>query len=132
MFKLIIIISKLIFELINKFIHLVTKLNSDLTKFCLFAKVILFIRKQSNELKKYYILWTIKVLCFAFLFFNSIQLTLNYLKFEFSYKLIVSDYNQEFQLPDISICTESNVIFGKEGNISKFISTLREFPQELE
>ena len=55
-----------------------------------------------------------------FLFYNAIDMTFDYLRFEFSYKLIVDDNKDGFDLPEISVCTENNVVFAKTKVIQYF------------
>ena len=65
-----------------------------------------------QNLKKQIVL-ILNAICLLFLFYNAIDMTFDYLRFEFSYKLIVDDNKEGFDLPEISVCTENNVLFAK-------------------
>ena len=73
---------------------------------------------------KLYFLSFVKLLCFLLLSYNAIQLTFEYLSFEYIYKLIVSDYKQEFDFPNINFCTDTNVFFDKMKIINKINSSV--------
>ena len=88
------------------FTEILNKIISISKKFKFFVKENVF-----KLLKKHYILWFVKSLCFLFLFFHSFQLTFEYLSFEYNYKLIVSDYKQGIDFPVISVCTDNSVFF---------------------
>ena len=60
------------------------------------------------------------VICLLVLFYNAIDMTFDYLRFEFTYKLIVDDNKEGFDLPEISVCTENNIIFTKTKVIQYF------------
>src|SRR4051812_44007899 len=68
-----------------------------------------FIRLNRNSK----ILYLVKLLCFLLLFCNAIQLSAQYLSFQYNYELIVFDNKHGFEFPDISLCTETNVFFDK-------------------
>ena len=82
----------------------------------IFTKNIVF-KKNFKKL----MLFILNAICFSVLFYNAIDMTFDYLKFEFTYKLIVVDDNKEgFDLPEISVCTENNVLFAKTKVIQYF------------
>ena len=62
----------------------------------------------------------LNLICLLFLFYNAIDMTLNYLRFNYSYKLIVDDSKEGFDLPEISVCTENNILFAKTKVIQYF------------
>ena len=62
----------------------------------------------------------VKLFCLLILLKSVIDVTLNYLKFPFEYKLIVSDNKYGFDFPSISVCTENNVLFDKRKIIEHF------------
>ena len=66
---------------------------------------------QSLFHKKTLILLLAKITCSLFLFNSAIDVTKNYLKYPYIYKLVVSDNSGGFDLPKINICTEKNVKF---------------------
>ena len=72
-----------------------------------------------QNLKKQIVL-ILNAICLLFLFYNAIDMTFDYLRFEFSYKLIVDDNKEGFDLPEISVCTENNVLFDKNKVIQYF------------
>ena len=76
----------------------------------------IFIRQN---LKKQ-IVFILNAICLVVLFYNAIDMTFDYLRFEFSYKLIVDDNKEGFDLPEISVCTENNVLFAKTKVIQYF------------
>ena len=73
---------------------------------------------SEQNLKKQIVL-VLNAICLLFLFYNAIDMTFDYLRFEFSYKLIV-DNKEGFDLPEISVCTENNVLFAKNKVIQYF------------
>ena len=62
----------------------------------------------------------LNAICLLFLFYNAIDMTFDYLRFEFSYKLIVDGNKEGFDLPEISVCTENNVLFAKNKVVQYF------------
>ena len=62
----------------------------------------------------------LNAICLLILFYNAINMTFDYLRFEFSYKLIVDDNKEGFDLPEISVCTENNVLFAMNKVIQYF------------
>ena len=62
----------------------------------------------------------LNAICLLILFYNAINMTFDYLRFEFSYKLIVDDNKEGFDLPEISVCTENNILFAKTKVIQYF------------
>ena len=72
-----------------------------------------------QNLKKQIVL-LLNAICLLFLFYNAIDMTFDYLKFEFTYKLIVDDNKEGFDLPEISVCSENNVLFAKTKVIQYF------------
>ena len=55
----------------------------------------------------------LNAICLLFLFYNAIDMTFDYMSFSYSYKLIVDDNKESFDLPDISVCTENKILFAK-------------------
>ena len=72
-----------------------------------------------QNIKKQIVL-ILNAICLLVLFYNAIDMTFDYLRFEFSYKLIVDDNREGFDLPEISVCTENNVLFAKNKVIQYF------------
>ena len=62
----------------------------------------------------------LNAICLLVLFYNAIDMTFDYLRFEFTYKLIVDDNKEGFDLPEISVCTENNILFAKTKVIQYF------------
>ena len=63
----------------------------------------------------------VKIICLLVLIKSVFDVTFDYLRFGFEYKLIVSDNTLNgFDLPAISVCTESNVLFDKQKVIKHF------------
>ena len=60
------------------------------------------------------------LICLLFLFYNAIDMTFDYLSFHHSYKLIVDDKKEGFDLPEISVCTENTILFAKTKVIRYF------------
>ena len=67
-------------------------------------------------------IWTIlNIICIIVLMFNAIDMAFDYLRYNYSYKLIVDDNNNKgFDLPMIGLCTENKVIFSKTKVIKHF------------
>ena len=63
----------------------------------------------------------VKIICLLILIKSVFNVTFDYFKYGFEYKLIVSDNTLNgFDLPAISVCTESNVLFDKWKAIKHF------------
>ena len=110
-------ISKIInltkFNQFNTFLH-------SLHEF--FAIIVFIIRKivTKIEFKLNYIFITVKTICLIILLLSAMQVTFDYFQYPFEYKLIVSDNKYGFDLPSISVCTETNVLFVKNKVIENF------------
>ena len=81
----------------------------------IYLKNIVFSLSFKNQLMK-----ILNLFCLVFLFYNAIDMTLNYLRFNYSYKLVVDDSKEVFDLPEISVCTENNILFAKSKVIQYF------------
>ena len=81
----------------------------------IYLKSIVFSLSFKNQLMK-----ILNLICLMFLFYNAIDMTLNYLRFIYSYKLVVDDSKEGFDLPEISVCTENNILFAKSKVIQYF------------
>ena len=71
-------------------------------------KNIIFSLSFKNQLMK-----ILNLICLLFLFYNGIDMTFDYLSFNYSYKLIVDENKEGFDLPEISVCTENKILFTK-------------------
>ena len=81
----------------------------------------IYIRKVViKESFKKLILFILNAICFLVLLYNAIDMTFDYLRFNYSYKLIVDDNKEGFDLPEISVCTENNILFAKTKVIQNF------------
>ena len=70
---------------------------------------------------KNHLMTILNIICLLVLFYNAIDMTFDYLSFNYSYKLIVDDDNKEgFDLPQISVCTENTILFDKNKVIQYF------------
>ena len=58
--------------------------------------------------------------CIITLVYNGIDMTIDYLDFNYSYKLMVKDNNDGYDLPAISVCTDSHVLFDRNKVIKRF------------
>ena len=104
------------------------KIKLFLTQFC--VSLINFVRNTFNSLKnkiigvfnafkyvvKYlikfnYHLICLKVLCFSLLTYNAVLVSIDYFEYPYIYKLKVIHNINGFDLPDISLCTDSKVLF---------------------
>jgi hypothetical protein len=61
--------------------------------------------------KREIILSLIKLVCLVTIVVNGLDMFNDYLKFEYNYKLMVTDNKEGIDLPSISVCTEPNVLF---------------------
>ena len=96
-------------------------LNLILTISKTFKVIIVSLKEKAlNVLKKQYFLWFVKLLCFSLLSYHSIQLTFEYLSFKYNYKLIVSDYKQGIDFPNLTVCTDTNIFFDDQKFIQVF------------
>ena len=77
-------------------------------------------------LRKTIFLAFVKCLCFVMILIQSIQMTIDFLKFSYNYDLNVIDIKNGFDFPSISLCTESNVFFSKE-KVIKYFNLKTEF-----
>ena len=70
--------------------------------------------------KMEYLIKLVNLVCLIILIYNAIDMTIDFLKFDYEYKLFV-DYNKDgIDLLPISVCTESHVLFGKRKVINNF------------
>ena len=81
----------------------------------IYIKNIVFSLSFKNQLMK-----ILNFICLLFLFYNAIDMTFDYLRFNYSYKLIVDDNKEGFDLPEINVCTENNILFAKTKVIQYF------------
>ena len=72
----------------------------------------------------------IQVICISFMIYNAFVLISEYLKFGYELKLIFSNNNRGIDLPAISVCTESNVLFDRR-KVIQYFDLSREY-SELE
>ena len=72
-----------------------------------------------TRLKKQ-LLKLLNIVCLLFLLSNGINITSDYLEYNYSYKLIVDDNKEGYDWKDISVCTENNVLFDKSEVILYF------------
>ena len=77
----------------------------------------------------YYIMCSFKALFFLLLIYTSVLVTFDYFSYPYVFKLNVNNNINGFDLPPISFCTETNVLFDKNKFISFFNSSqeFREF-----
>src|ERR1700761_1996513 len=106
------------------------KINLFLTQLC--VSIVNFVRNTFNSLKnkiigvfnafkyvvKYlikfdYHLICLKVLCFSLLTYNAVLVSIDYFEYPYIYKLKVIHNINGFDLPDISLCTDSKVFFDR-------------------
>ena len=73
-----------------------------------------YFKKLYNVFNGHYLMIMVNLICLFILIFNLIDMTMDYLKFKYYYKLNFDDKNQEFILPQISLCTDEEVMFDKE------------------
>ena len=71
-------------------------------------------------LRKKIFLAFVKSLCFVMILIQTIQMTIDFLKFRYNYNLNVIDIKNGFDFPSITLCTERNVFFTKEKVIKYF------------
>ena len=65
-----------------------------------------------------------KLICLLVLIKSGFDVIIDYLSFGFDYKLIVLDNSENgFDLPAISVCTESHVLFDKRKVVKHFNQT---------
>ena len=69
---------------------------------------------------KNHLMTILNTICLLVLFYNAIDMTFDYLSFNYSYKLIVDDNKEGFGLPEISVCTENTILFDKNKVIQYF------------
>ena len=69
---------------------------------------------------KNHVMTILNAICLFVLFYNAVDMTFDYLNFNYSYKLIVDDNKKGFDLPMISVCTENNILFAKTKVIQYF------------
>ena len=93
-------------NLYYKYLIRVVELTKMLEKFLKILKN-LFIKFKKSFIN------ILNAICLLFLFYNAIDMTFDYMSFSYSYKLIVDDNKESFNLPDISVCTENKILFAK-------------------
>ena len=71
----------------------------------------------------YYMMCSLKALCFSLLIYTSVLVTFDYFSYPYVFKLNVNNNINGFDLPPISFCTETNVLFDKNKFISFFNSS---------
>ena len=106
---LIVLTLKLIFEYLRQFIFLLIK-----------------VIKSVITLKN--VLIALKALCFVSLIYSAVLLTFDYLSYPSIFKLNVINNINGFDLPPISFCTETHVLFDKNKIIS-FYNWRQEFQE---
>ena len=79
-------------------------------------------------LKLQYVLYLLKALCFLALIYSAVLVTLDYLEFPYIFKLNVINNINGFDLPPISFCTETHVLFHKN-KIIHFYNSSQEFQE---
>ena len=77
-------------------------------------------------IKFYHFLCLMKALCFVSLIYTSVLVTLDFFEYPYVFKLNVNNNINGFDLPPISFCTETNVLFDKNKIIS-FYNKSQEF-----
>ena len=82
--------------------------------------IIWFLRFVSKFEKLFYILYLLKALCFVSLIYTSVLVTLDFFEYPYVFKLNVNNNINGFDLPPISFCTETNVLFDKNKIIEKY------------
>ena len=96
--------------------------------YLLLLNTLIFIRKLLSKIysilinknRKENLIKFINFVCLLFLIYNAIDMTIDFLQFDYEYKLI-ADYNKNgIDLQPISVCTETDVIFNKRKVISNF------------
>ena len=70
-----------------------------------------FSTKFKRKLNTKLLLLFVQTICLIILLRSGFELTSDYLEYRFEYKLIVSDNNNGYDLPSISVCTETQVMF---------------------
>ena len=85
-----------------------------------FKSIIWYSRIASKFVKLYYILCLMKALCFVSLIYTSVLVTLDFFEYPYIFKLNVNNNINGFDLPPISFCTETNVLFDKNKIIEKY------------
>ena len=94
------------------------------TLFNFIIKLLKQIKKNSDKFRKLikfeYYLIGLKVLCFSLLTYSALLVTFDYFKYSYFYKLKVIHNINGFDLPDISFCTDSTVLFDRSQMFHQF------------
>ena len=90
--------------------------------------IIWFLLFVFKFIKWYHFLCLIKALCFVSLIYCSVLVTFDYFSYPYVFKLNVNNNINGFDLPPISFCTETNVLFDKNKIIS-FYNSSQEFQE---
>ena len=72
------------------------------------------------------ILITIQSICLILLVFNGLQMTTDYMRFDYLYKMDVLDNDLGYEFPGITICTESQILFDRL-KILKYFNATKEY-----
>ena len=105
--KIKLFLTQLCVSLINSIIKYLIKCKN-----CI-EKTLKFINDLIKSIKFKYYLIGLKVLCFSLLTYSALLVTFDYLKYPYNYKLKVIHNINGFDLPDISLCTDSKVLFDR-------------------
>ena len=79
----------------------------------IYSKLIVLKRKK-NLIK------LTNLVCLIILIYNAIDMTIDFLQFDYEYKLFIDYNNDGIDLTPISVCTESDVLFDKRKVINNF------------
>ena len=85
--------------------------------------VLKYLKRFIRLINFYYILCLFKALCFLLLIYTSVLVTLDFFSYPYIFKLNVNNNINGSDLPPISFCTETNVLFDKNKFISFFNSS---------
>ena len=72
-----------------------------------------------NIIRKYSS-YIISIIFGIMLFYNALEKSLDYLNFNYNYKLIIDDNRRGIELPAIWMCTDSKVLFDKHQVLNYF------------
>ena len=97
----------------------------NLISFFIYLSLVIIKYSKSfiRVLNSYYILCSFKALCFLLLIYTSVLVSFDYFSYPYVFKLNVNNNINGFDLPPISFCTETNVLFDKNKFISFFNSS---------
>ena len=111
----------IIMNLRNFLQRIFLNLISNLLLISLF--VLKYLKRFIRFINFYYILCVFKALCFLLLIYTSVLVTLDYFSYPYIFELNVNNNINGSDLPPISFCTETNVLFDKNKFISFFNSS---------